>query len=501
MLIKTYFKNWFPMRRDSNSNASNLSLRKIFGLSSVYGITPILDKALALLLLPVFTRYLSTDGYGSMVLLYTSATILQLLLFLGFPDSLQKIYWDFKDEERRNLLGTAWISNLAFNLLLAIPLIIFSGNITATILKNEKIGFLFVLIIVKILLSTQTIVPFVILRAREQKFEILKVNLISIFVRVGLTLLFLIYLKLNLVGIFLADIGTSIAIQFVYLPILVREVSFKFKWIYLKEILSLSPFQFSVEILAWIISLSDRMIIQQMLNNPSEVAIYAVGYTFGSAIIFLVNPLLAAWRPYVYSVYSDGVKNYSKQMGEFLFYFVVICCASFLILATVCPNLIKILTPSVYHRAISLVGIVLIAQVMATISNYFLPTFFIVKKVQVVAIVYAICAVANVGFNLILIPIMGIMGAAVATLISYGIMAGALYIESQRLVRIAINLRAIFITAIITAATWYLLSKVEVVNPWVSLTVKTLILAPGLMVSAAWLYRQRKSGPLMANNL
>ncbi len=484
------------MHKEPENSTSSLSLRKLFGLSSVYGITPILDRALALILLPVFTQYLSTDGYGSLVLLYTFGNILQLLLFMGFPDSLQKLYWDFKDEERRTLLGTAWVSNLVFNLLLAIPLIAFSGNITAAILKNQNIGILFVLVIVKILFSTQTIVPFVILRAREHKFAILKVNLISIFVRMALTLLFLIHLKLDLVGIFLADIGTSIAIQFIYLPILLKEINLRIKWIYLKEILTLSPSQFSVEILAWIISLSDRVIILQILENPTEVAIYAVGYTFGSAITFLLNPVLAAWRPYAYSVHGHSVKNYSAQMGEFLFYFIIICCASFLILATVSPDFIRILTPSVYHRATSLVGIVLIAQVLATISNYFLSTFFIVKKVQVVAIVYAISAIANVAFNLILIPEIGIMGAAIATLISYGMMAGMLYIESQRLIRIDINFQAIFVTGIITASIWYLLSKVPIHDAWLSLTVKTLLLTPVLVFLVAWLNKSRKMSRL-----
>jgi O-antigen/teichoic acid export membrane protein len=91
-------------------------------------------------------------------------------------------------------------------------------------------------------------------------------------------------------------------------------------------------------------------------------------------------------------------------MGEFLFYFMAISCASFLILAVASPEVIKILTPSAYHKGTSLVGVVLIAHVMAAISNYFLPTFFIVKKMQVVAVVYVISAIANVGFNLILIP-------------------------------------------------------------------------------------------------
>lgn len=481
------------MHKDSQNNAAGLSLRKIFVLSSVYGITPILDKALSLLLLPIFTRYLSTDGYGNMVLLYTFATFLQLFLFMGLPDSLQKMYWDFKDEKnRKEFLGTVWIANLAFGLAIAAPLVIFSSDIAAGVLKNEKIGFLFILIVAKLLMSTQTIVPFVILRAREQKFEILKVNLISIFVRVTLTLLFLIYFKLNLAGILLADICVSIAIQFIYLPILLKEITFTFQWHYLKEILTLSPYQFIVEILAWIISLSDRMIIQQIFSNPTEVGVYAVGYTFGSAITFLVNPFLSAWRPYSYSVHSNDSNHYKKQMGEFFFYFMAICLASFLVLAAVAPDLIRLLTPSVYHRAISVVSTVLAAQVMATISNYFISNFFITNKMHLVIVVYSVSAAANFVFNILLIPRMGIMGAAIATLISYTIMAGMLYVESQRLIKMHVNFKAILIATMTTAIVWYLLSQVNIHNPWFSLTVKALFLTPILLFSAAWLYKLRK---------
>jgi O-antigen/teichoic acid export membrane protein len=185
-----------------------------------------------------------------------------------------------------------------------------------------------------------------------------------------------------------------------------------------------------------------------------------------------------------------------KQMGEFLFYFIIICCASFLILATVSPDFIRILTPSVYHRATSLVGIVLIAQVMATISNYFLSTFFIAKKVQVVAFASAICAIVNIAFNLILIPQMGIMDAAIATLISYGMMAGILFNQSQRLIRININFQPILITGIISVVLWYLLSKVALLNPWHSLTVKTLLLTPIVVFLVTWLHKSRKISTL-----
>jgi O-antigen/teichoic acid export membrane protein len=469
-----------------------LSIKKIFGLSSIYGITPILDRALSLLLLPIFTHYLSTDRYGSLVLLYASANLVQLFIFMGFSGTLQKLYWDYSGKQRKECLGTAWITTLGLNLLAGIPLVVFSNNIAVSFFHNRSVAILFVLIIARISLSTQSIIPIVVLRSNEKKFHLLFANLLSISVRVGLTILFLTYLKLDLIGVLLADICSNIATLLIYVPVLLRQIIIKFEWGYLREILMISPYQFIVEVLAWIIDLSDRLLIQYILKESSEVAVYAVGYTFGSAILFLVNPILIAWRPYIYSVYTSSQENYAKQMGQFLFYFIIICSGSFVIISALSNEFIRILTPSVYHRATSLVTIVLIAHVMATISNYFLSTFFIVKKMQMVAVVYMISAITNVGFNLVLIPKMGIIAAAVATLISYGIMAGMIYIKSQRLMALSVNVRPIFLTVIVAASVWFLLMQIDIDSAWVSLVVKMVILFSVLSVAALWIYKQRQ---------
>jgi hypothetical protein len=75
-------------------------------------------------------------------------------------------------------------------------------------------------------------------------------------------------------------------------------------------------------------------------------------------------------------------------------------------------------------------------------------------------------------------------------------MVGMLYIESQRLIRIEINYQAVFISGIITALIWYMLSKVVLHDPWLSLTVKTLLLTPVLVLLVAWLNKSRKMSRL-----
>jgi O-antigen/teichoic acid export membrane protein len=480
------------MPEQKNTEIPGLSLRKVLGLSSIYGITPILDRVLALAFLPIFTRYLTPNAYGSLVLLYAFASIVQLVLFMGFPDSLQKLYWDYKGEERREFLGTAWLFNLFVNAVLLVPLVVFSQPISQYLLQNTTAAFLLMLVLAKLFFATQSIVPYVVFRAEEKKAKILSVNLASIIVRTGLTALFLMVFKMDLLGIFLADICASVATLFIYLPALRKMASFRFKVHYLKAIFKLAPFQFTVEMLAWVISLSDRLIMQKILKTASEVGIYAVGYTFGSAIVFLVNPILSAWRPYVYFVNSRSPGEYAGQMGQFFTYFFAVCAGAFLFFAAVSPDIIKILTPQIYHRAGTLVVIVLAAQICATISNYFLPTFFINHQVQRVAVVYAIAAAANFGFNLWLIPKMGIVGAAWATLIAYGLMAGLLWHQSQRLMPISFKVLPISLILLFTTGIWLVSGRINYPQPWVSLAFKSAFVIPFMVIPLWKFYRVRK---------
>lgn len=450
-----------------------------------------LDKALGLLLLPIFTYYLSVENYGSLILLYTFGAILQLFLFMGLPDSLQKLYCDFNSRERREFLGTAWIANLIFNLVVISPLLLFSGYISAVLLKNEKVSILFILLVLKSTLATQSIIPGVIFRAKEQKFQVLVVNVASILFRIGFTLLFLIYFELGLVGVFFAEIGANVAVMFFCLPVLVKEITLTFKWLYLKEIISLSPFQFIIEILAWVVSLSDRWLIEAILHNTAEVGVYSVGYTFGSAVLFLINPVLIAWRPYVYNINTNSRENYIQNMQWFFNYFVTFCCGCFLVIASLSPDAIKILTPPAYQRAGYLVSIVLGGQIMATVSNYFLPTFFLSKRLQDVVIAYAVSAVSNIGLNLLLIPRIGIMGAAWATLIAYAIMAGILYVQSQKIISVQFKFGRVFSIVFVTLIIWLVVSRVENKDPWISVGLKSIILSPTLLLPALWVYKHR----------
>ncbi len=473
---------------------SGLSLRRIFGLSSIYGITPILDRALGLLLLPVYTHYLDTTQYGSMVLFYTFAFIVRLAAFMGFPDSLQKMVWDYQGQELKRFLGSVWLFNLGANVVMLSALAAFSRPVSLFLLKNSGLWLLTVLVVVNVFLATQSIIPYVLFRAREQKKQILAYNLTSVLVRVGATLLFLMVFRWGLVGVFLADIAASLAVLMFCLPSVLQNVKPNFDLSYVNKIFKLSAFQLLIELFAWVLSLSDRVLIQKLLHSTSEVGIYTVSYTFGGAVFFLVNPLLAAWRPYVYMVNAKSTKEYLHQMAEFFPVFLIACAAALTILLAASPDLIRILTPEQYHRSRSLVLIIIIGHICAALSNYFLPTFFVKQKLYMVSLAYAVSAGINITANFIFLPKLGIAGSAWATLAAYSTLLALIFFFSQGVLALRLRYDKIAAVVIAVAAVALVIYNIYAAKPIVSLVLRVGALIP--IFGAAFFYLYFKKKPL-----
>jgi O-antigen/teichoic acid export membrane protein len=91
------------------------------------------------------------------------------------------------------------------------------------------------------------------------------------------------------------------------------------------------------------------------------------------------------------------------------------------------------LFPPSYHASAPVIPIVAVSLVFNGIYYVFSIGANITRKTWIAAVFMAIAAVSNVGLNLILIPRFGAMGAAVATLLAYIVLAAAAYIANQRL--------------------------------------------------------------------
>ncbi|MFV3410584.1 oligosaccharide flippase family protein [Bdellovibrio bacteriovorus] len=162
-------------------------------------------------------------------------------------------------------------------------------------------------------------------------------------------------------------------------------------------------------------SVTDRYMIRYYLE-PSQVGIYSFSYTIGSSIFYIINILTLA---YISEIYREKgltiqAKTKIKSLTIKSFYSVSIASAIALSLA------IK-LVPSYYPKytqGIPTIALVMLATCIHPIYLYGLFKLTLLKNSNLVPLATFFSFTLNIVLNMFLIPLYGITGAAIATLVS-----------------------------------------------------------------------------------
>jgi O-antigen/teichoic acid export membrane protein len=143
-----------------------------------------------------------------------------------------------------------------------------------------------------------------------------------------------------------------------------------------------------------------------------------------------------AWRPFFLTHAKDPQAK--ELFARVLTYFVLVMSVLFLLLSFVIPDVVRIrifgryiIHPD-YWGGLAIVPVVLLAYVFLGIYNNLIAGIYIEKKTARLPVITFVGAGMNIVANFALIPPLGMMGAAVATLLSYMVMAAVLYVNVQR---------------------------------------------------------------------
>src|SRR5262249_1871946 len=79
-------------------------IRRLAKQSAIYGVGGIISRLLAVLLLPLYTSYLGTSGFGKIETIVALTTVLVILLRFGISRAFFRFYFDSTDQERRTLI-------------------------------------------------------------------------------------------------------------------------------------------------------------------------------------------------------------------------------------------------------------------------------------------------------------------------------------------------------------------------------------------------------------
>lgn len=400
-----------------------------FNISLIYGVGFFLLRSLSFLLLPIYTNLLSVSDAGLIFIIYTLLAFLNPLFALGMDSALFKFY-NLSQYDKKTIVSNSFLSLLLTSSFLSIVCITIIS--TSSIPFSKTIGIYSIIIVFFDSLSARSLV---LIRLLEKPFYYLFVGLINILVSLGLNLLFLHFWSMGSFGAIYAMVGTAI-IQFLCLfPAWLQYINVSvWNITIIKKMFAFGiPFLPS-SLLLIVTGLSDRWLIGYYLDLK-QVGLYGAGYKIGSIISIIVLAFNLSWQPY-YLKHSED-KSFIKNINKISYMFCMLLLLLSTFISLFWPLILQInvfdhyLIGKSFWAGGNIVPWVAFGYFFYGLYVLQTPSIYICNKQKWSPLFWSLGALSNILINIILIPKIGILGAAVSTCFCYTIMFVSIFIKNQ----------------------------------------------------------------------
>lgn len=398
-------------------------------------------------LVPLHTDKLETASYSDNTLFYVYAAFFNVLLTYGMETAFFRFF--SKSEEKEKVFSTAFISLIVTTFLFLAGVIIFNEQLSILVNLNQTY---FNLLIGVLVLDTLVVVPFAYLRAtgRPIKFTAIKLTNIAIYVILNFLFLWAIpkygidfprYDKTDLVKyIFIANLVASISTLVLLSPYFFRT-KLQFSKSIFKQLISYG-WPIMVAGLAYVINENfDKWLLPDMLGKEINGA-YSGCYKLAVFMTIFIQAFRLGAEPFFFNHSKE--KNAKRTYATIMKYFVIFG-SLMLVFIMAYLDLFKelIVRDESYWIAIDIVPIVLLANLCLGIYFNLAIWYKLTDKTRYGMYLSIVGAIITIAFNYIMIPKIGFMASAWATLAAYGVMMILSYVLGQRHYNVPYNIKRI----------------------------------------------------------
>lgn len=410
-------------------------LDKIKSLSKdtlTYGVSTMVSRFLNFILVPFYTNFISPADYGVIANIFAYIAILNVFFSIGMESGYFKFASTLEVGNKKQNFSHPFIAVFFNSLILSSVIFFFPGVFEPVFQTGTQYLVLIQYTALILFFDAIALVPFAYLRLNNKAKIFAMFKIINVVINVAMNLILIIGYNMGIEAILISNLVASFATVILLLPIIIKNLDFEFNRELLSELLRFSLPYIPAGISANIIQVINRPMLLY-LTDDETTGIFTANYKLGIIMMLFVTIFDFAWRPFFlnHAKDPDAKRIFSKVMTLF----VAIGCLVTLTTSVFLPEIIQIFGES-YRSGFYIVPVILLAYIFNGIYVNLMPGIYFEKKTKYLPLITGIAAVLNVGMNFLLIPIMGMMGAAIATLVSYISMAGGIYIVAQKYYRV-----------------------------------------------------------------
>lgn len=393
-----------------------ISKNSFFRNSVLYTLGAMMTPLIGVLMLPIYTKYLTTSEYGILTTILMLLGLFQLLFLLGLNGSITRFYYEYEEDLKklRNFLGTIFNFVFIFSTVIASGLLLFGDLIGGILFKNIPINpYYFYLIYISWITSFWAL-QLSIFRVQEKAYLFVLLSGIKEVLTAGVAFYLIVYREATVEDILFVQLVVTIGIVLVTFGVQSRYISFTFN----KDIL-IQSLVFGLPLLphigsSWVINSFDKVILEKYID-VGELGIYVLATQIAMVMSLFYASINNAMVPRYTKLLMSGNEKEAKNLNRI---FLCVILASGVIAIPVATLGIKLFTSDIYQEAVKFIPLLIISQIISGI--YFIPVakLFYLKLTKNIAISSLIAAFSSVILNITLIPFYGVYGAIYSSIIA-----------------------------------------------------------------------------------
>jgi O-antigen/teichoic acid export membrane protein len=395
-------------------------------------LADVVSKFMAVLLLPVYTRYINPAGYGVVELLGNGVIFLSIVVRFGIVEAFARFYYSDEDQSRRDALARKAVGFLLIATTITAGAAAGAAVPLSKLLLSHRDALTFDIAVLGLWTFTNLELAYWLLRVDERARAYATASVVNVGLTIAASVVLVVVAKLGARGLLLANYGASTVVLFGLWWKLRGRLRSRgtAKSEGLPELLRFGLPTVPAEVSVYALNLVDRYYIYHH-RSAALAGVYSIAIKLAGGVAFVVRAFQYAWPPLAYSIRDDAEAG--RLYGLVTTYYVLVCGTVIAGLVLFGRWMLKVLTTHSFYGAYKALPWVALGWAL-----YGLWVVFLVIAGRVKATTRNFPAalsglVANVVLLVVLVPKLDLAGAGIALCGAYLVMLVVMHVLTRGL--------------------------------------------------------------------
>jgi len=414
-------------------------LGRLLKHTSTYTIGNLLLTAAGLVSFPILTRTFTVADYGILGLVGATLTLLVACAKLGIQQSVVRFYAEVR-AGKLNVTQRQYFSTVllgmgtvgAIGTALWAPI---SQILPAALWNDARVSGLLLLTSVLVLVRVLDSAMLNILRAEQRSGLYTVYSVARRYAVLGAAIAAALWVLPGLTGFYAGTVVLESCATLTLLVLMFQRYGIgrnEFSPALFRSMVAFGIPMIAFEIGGILLNIGDRYVIQAHLGADT-LGVYSAAYNLCEYVeAILINSFGQAITPMIARAWEESGPRATREFIEQVLHFYLIIAAAIVAgLAATGAGVLEFLASSRYAEGRIVIPLIIAGRVCDGALPIFAAGLFLQKRTRTLMLNVVSCAALNLLLNILLVPRIGMVGSAFATLVSYFVLAFA-YLRSSR---------------------------------------------------------------------